>query len=160
MTFNRWMRAALSLRSYRRASRAREYMCALSLCLLMLGSAACAQVSTDAPGQSTTTTPHQQSAQMITYVAIGASDTFGVGTDDPYEENWATDLAALLGSSHIHLINLGIPGITAHDALRLELPIALDAHADLITIWLGVNDIAANVSTNSYANDLNTLLAR
>lgn len=160
MTFNRRIRAALSLRSYRRASRARGYFCALSCCLLMLASAACAQVSTDTAGQSATTTSHQPGAKLITYVAIGASDTFGVGTEDPYDENWATDLANLLGPSHIHLINLGIPGITAHDALTLELPIALDAHPDLITIWLGVNDIAANVPASSYAKDLTTLLAR
>ncbi len=160
MTFNRFIRAALSPRSYPRAGRARGYICAFSLCFLMLASAACAQVPTDQAGQSGTTTSHQQSAKLITYVAIGASDTFGIGTDNPYNENWATDLAYLLGSSHIHLINLGIPGITAHDALLLELPIALDAHPDLITLWLGVNDIVANVPVSSYAGDLNTLLAR
>lgn len=160
MTFHRLIRAALSLRGYRRAGRARGYICALSFCFLMLASAACAQESTNAAGQSSTTTSHQQSAKLITYVAIGASDTFGVGTENPYNENWATDLANLLGPSHIHLINLGIPGITAHDALLLELPIALDAHPDLITIWLGVNDIAANVQVNRYASDLDTLLAR
>ena len=159
MTFHRHIRAALAPRSYPRAGRAREYMFTFSLCLLMLVSVACAQVSTGVSGQPGTAASRQQSAKLITYVAIGASDTFGVGTDNPYEENWATDLADLLGPSHIHLINLGIPGITAHDALRLELPIALDAHPDLVTIWLGVNDIVANVSANSYASDLNTLLA-
>ncbi len=111
-------------------------------------------------GQSSATTSHQQSVKQITYVAIGASDTFGIGTYDPYDDNWPTDLAALLGPSHIHLLNLGIPGITAHDALNLELPIALDSHPDLITIWLGVNDIVDKVSAISYASDLNTLVSR
>lgn len=160
MTFHRLLRAALSTRRYGHAGRARGYICALSFCMLMLASAACAQVSTSAAGQTGTTTSHQQSAKLITYVAIGASDTFGIGTDNPYDQNWATDLANLLGPSHIHLINLGIPSITAHDALLLELPIALDAHPDLITIWLGVNDIVANVPVSRYASDLNTLLAR
>ncbi len=126
----------------------------------MLVSAACTQASTDVGGQPGTAASRQQSTKLITYVAIGASDTFGLGSDDPYQENWAADLADLLGPSHIHLINLGIPGITAHDALHLELPIALDAHPDLVTIWLGVNDIVANVPVNSYASDLNTLLER
>ncbi len=126
----------------------------------MLASTACAQLSTDVAGKSGTAASHQQSTKLITYVAIGASDTFGLGTEDPYEENWATDLVDLLGPSHIHLINLGIPGITVHDVLHLELPIALEAHPDLVTIWLGVNDIVANVPANSYASDLNTLLAR
>jgi lysophospholipase L1-like esterase len=126
----------------------------------MLASTACAQESTGPAGQSGTATSHQQSAKLINYVAIGASDTFGLGTDDPYQENWATDLADLLSPTHIHLINLGIPGVTVHDVLRLELPIALDAHPDLVTIWLGVNDIVANVPASSYASDLNTLLAQ
>lgn len=160
MTFNRLIRAALSLRSFQRSGRARGYIFALSLCLLMLVSAACASLSTAAAGQPGAAASHQQSDKLITYVAIGASDTFGLGTDNPYDENWATDLANLLGPSHIHLINLGVPGITVQDALNLELPIALDAHPNLITIWLGVNDIVANVPANSYASNLNTLLAR
>jgi lysophospholipase L1-like esterase len=165
MTFDRLTRATLSLSSYQRKGRARytrvrSCILALSLCLLMLVSAGCLQDSTALTGQSSTTTSQHQSARQITYIAIGASDTFGIGTDNPYNENWPTDLAALLGPSHIHLINLGIPAITAHDALTLELPIALDSHPDLITIWLGVNDIIDNVSASSYASDLNTLLTR
>ena len=158
MTFDRLTRATPSLRSYQRKGRARGCIFALSLCLLMLVSAGCAQDSTALTGQSSATTSHQQSVKQITYVAIGASDTFGIGTGDPYDDNWPTDLATLLGPSHIHLINLGIPGITTHDALSLELPVALDSHPDLITIWLGVNDIVAKVPANSYASDLNTLL--
>lgn len=166
MTFDRLTRATPSLRSYQRkgraryGGRARGCIFALSLCLLMLVSVACAQDSTALTGQSNVTTSHQQSVKQITYVAIGASDTFGIGTYDPYDDNWPTDLAALLGPSHIHLINLGIPGITVHDALRLELPVALDSHPDLITIWLGVNDIVDKVSANIYASNLNTLLSR
>lgn len=159
MTFHRHKRAALSPHSHPCAGRARGYIYTLLFCFLMLLCSACAQVSTDVSGQPGTAASHQQSAKLITYVAIGASDTFGVGTDNPYVENWATDLADLLGPSHVHLINLGIPGITAHDALSLELPIALEAHPDLVTIWLGVNDIVANIPANSFASDLNTLLA-
>ncbi len=165
MTFDRLTRATPSLRSYQRKGRARYGRArgcffAISLCLLILVSAGCAQASTALAGQSSATTSHQQSVKQITYVAIGASDTFGIGTYDPYDDNWPTDLAALLGPSHIHLINLGIPGITTHDALSLELPVALDSHADLITIWLGVNDIVAMVPAKSYASDLDTLLNR
>ncbi len=165
MTFHRLTRATLSLRSYQRKGLARYgsaygFIFALLLCLLMLFSAGCAQASTALTGSSSAISSHQQSVKQITYVAIGASDTFGIGTYDPYNDNWPTDLAALLGPSHIHLINLGIPDITVHDALNLELPVALDSHPDLITIWLGVNDIVAKVPANSYTSDLNTLLSR
>lgn len=108
---------------------------------------------------SNSTQVNQVSNSQITYVAIGASDTFGIGTSDPYTENWPTDLADKL-SQKVHLINLGIPGITLHDALNLELPVALDSHPKLVTIWLGVNDIANSVPVSSYSHDLDLMLTR
>jgi lysophospholipase L1-like esterase len=102
---------------------------------------------------------HRASQSQLTYVAIGASDTFGIGTDDPYTQNWASDLAVELGP-RFHLINLGIPGVLVHDALSLEVPIALDTHPNLITVWLAVNDIVARVPVNSYSHDLDLLVRR
>src|SRR5437762_1111343 len=80
----------------------------------------------------------------IIYVAIGASDTYGTGTSDPDEQNWPVDLTEKLGSG-VRLVNLGIPGIEVHDALNVELPVAIDAHPDLVTIWLAVDDLVDNV---------------
>ncbi|TMF52761.1 MAG: hypothetical protein E6I32_00125 [Chloroflexi bacterium] len=130
------------------------------LCLLAFVVAGCAQSLEGAAGHSTVPAAKQKDGAPITYVAIGASDTFGIGTEAPYSENWPTDLVALLGAGHIHLINLGIPSILIHDALSLELPVAVDAHPDLVTIWLGINDIAYHVPVNNYARDLDTLLSR
>ncbi|MBE3565999.1 MAG: hypothetical protein IMW90_09755 [Thermogemmatispora sp.] len=95
----------------------------------------------------------------LVYVAIGASDSFGFGTADPYADNWPIDLAHKLGPS-VHLVNLGIPGVHLHQALRLELPIALDVHPDIVTIWLAVNDLADQVPVTAYARDLDLLLTR
>ncbi|WP_376797631.1 SGNH/GDSL hydrolase family protein [Thermogemmatispora sp.] len=95
----------------------------------------------------------------LVYVAIGASDSFGFGTADPYADNWPIDLAHKLGPS-VHLVNLGIPGIHLHQALNLELPIALDVHPDIVTIWLAVNDLADHVPVTAYARDLDLLLTR
>jgi len=131
-----------------------------SLSLLMLFFISCGQIS---KGQNSNTgNPNkinQGSGTQITYVAIGASDTFGIGTSDPYMENWPTDLADKL-NQRVHLINLGIPGITLHDALSLELPVALDSRPELVTIWLGVNDIANKVLVSSYSHDLDLMLTR
>jgi lysophospholipase L1-like esterase len=102
----------------------------------------------------------QQAAKAsMTYVAIGASDTFGTGTDNPESESWPSDLTRLLGNQ-ARLVNLGIPGIDVHDALRVELPVALDAHPDLVTVWLAVNDLADQVPIASYAQDLDALIQR
>ena len=144
----RWFSHTLS------ASILRVQLVSLLLCLCLLGLSGCGQNTS-----STQNTPQTGLSSDPTYVAIGASDTFGIGTNDPYTENWPSDLVLML-KQHIHLINLGIPGVTLHDALTSELPIALDAHPTLITIWLAVNDLAANVSVSSYSHDLNTLLSR
>jgi lysophospholipase L1-like esterase len=127
-------------------------------CCLLLFCAACAPFATD---QSTSgSLPIQQAPKAsLTYVAIGASDTFGIGTDDPQSESWPSDLSASLGK-HVHLINLGVPGIHAHNALTIELPVALDTHPDLVTVWLAVNDLADNVPLTAYAHDLDLLLTR
>ena len=131
-----------------------------SLCFFVLFLASCGQ---SPEGQiSNNSNPkqiNQESNSQINYVAIGASDTFGIGTSDPYSQNWPTDLADKLGQK-VHLINLGIPGITLHDALNLELPVALDSHPELVTIWLGVNDIVDRVPISSYSHDLDLMLKR
>jgi len=132
----------------------------LLLSLLLFFAAGCAQFFPAQSEQANGTAAGANGSAKIVYVAIGASDTFGIGTNDPYNNNWPTDLLNLLGANHIHLINTGIPDVLIHDALSLELPIAVDAHPSLVTIWLGVNDIAASVPVSSYAADLNTLLSR
>lgn len=105
----------------------------------------------------------------LTYVAIGASDTFGLGTQDPQSQSWPADLSELLASGDkavdgqqidVRLINLGIPGMHVHDALSNELPVAIDAHPNLITVWLAVNDLADNVPVDMYAHDLDLLLTK
>jgi lysophospholipase L1-like esterase len=47
-----------------------------------------------------------------------------------------------------------------HDALGVELPVALDAHPNIVTIWLAVNDLKDDVPLSSYGHDLDLLLSR
>jgi len=123
---------------------------------LMLFLAACSPF----PGGSTRNFTLQQAPKArLTYVAIGASDTFGQGATDPATQSWPVELAHRLGPD-VHLVNLGIPGVDAHEALDLEVPVALDAHPDLITVWLAVNDLVDKVPLANYRDDLDTLLRR
>jgi acyl-CoA thioesterase I len=124
-------------------------------CIVLLFASCGVPFQASSPASQT----HNGSNGQIVYVALGASDTFGIGTDDPYHDNWANDLAGWLGTRY-HLVNLGIPAITLHRALTAELPVALDAHPGLVTIWLAVNDIIAQVPVTSYKQDLNTMLTR
>ncbi len=130
----------------------------MSLCLLTLS--ACSQAHTGSvthAGQTNASAP--KATTSLTYVAIGASETFGIGTNAPYTQNWALDLAMKLGS-HVHFVDLGVPGILVHQALRVEVPVAIDTHPNVVTVWLAVNDIIQNVPVSSYAQDLNLLLSR
>ena len=132
----------------------------LYLCLLLLTCYLTACVSLPAKQSAKNQASVQQAPKArLTYVAIGASDTFGIGTDDPQTQSWPVVLAGKLAPD-VRLINLGIPGIEAHGALTAELPVAIDAHPDLVTVWLAVNDLADNVSPSSYAHDLDQLLGR
>jgi len=126
---------------------------ALSLCVFLLS--ACGKGA----GSPIAQTSARGQAHTLTYVAIGASDTFGVGAGDPYTDNWPSQLTLLL-KQPVHLINLGVPGMTVHTALSAELPVALDTHPDLVTVWLAVNDLATNVPVADYSRDLDTLLSR
>lgn len=129
-----------------------------SLCLLLLFLASCSSPSNGSSGASPVVVQQAPKAKLL-YVAIGASDTFGVGADDPQTQSWPADLATHMGPG-VRLINLGIPSELLHDALTVEVPVALDSHPNVITVWLAVNDIIDNVPLASYTHDLDTLLTR
>jgi lysophospholipase L1-like esterase len=92
-----------------------------------------------------------------TYVAIGASDGVGTGARDPARDGWVPQLYARMPAG-THLVNLGIGGLTIHQALEQSLPIAVDLQPSVVTVWLAVNDLAAGVPLESYQVDLDTML--
>jgi lysophospholipase L1-like esterase len=96
-------------------------------------------------------------AQGRTLVVLGASDAYGVGTSDPDRDNWPTSLSRQLRGT-IHLVNLGVPGITLARAASQEMPIAVDARPDVVVMWLAVNDFAANVPLASYSAQLRSAI--
>jgi lysophospholipase L1-like esterase len=95
----------------------------------------------------------------ITYVAIGASDAVGVGVDDPERDGWVSVLHRALPRP-ARLVNLGIPGIRLGAAVAVELPPALEARPDLVTVWLAVNDVLGGVALEAYRADLDRLLGQ
>ena len=93
----------------------------------------------------------------VTYAAIGASDTIGWGVRDPHRDGWVPTLARHLPQPS-KLVNLGIGGTRLREALDQQLPHAVEAQPDLITVWLAVNDLLGGVSLGGYKADLNRLL--
>jgi lysophospholipase L1-like esterase len=58
------------------------------------------------------------------------------------------------------MVNLGVVGLTLHHALQVDLPVALDAHPNLVTVWLAVNDLLAGAPLAGYRADLHVLVSR
>ena len=105
----------------------------------------------------TQATPFFNPNGPVTYVALGASDAVGIGSNIPGSQGYVPLVAAHLPKGS-HLINLGISGIHLHEALSQELPLALSTSPNLITIWLVANDFIAGVPYDQYFHDLNFLL--
>ncbi|GHO89037.1 hypothetical protein KSZ_70430 [Dictyobacter formicarum] len=91
------------------------------------------------------------------YVALGASDAVGVGSQQPGAQGYVPLISDHLPQGS-HMINLGVSGIHLHEALDKELPLALNTDPQLITIWLVTNDFIAGVSYNNYMHDLDSML--
>ncbi|MBA2362109.1 MAG: SGNH/GDSL hydrolase family protein [Chloroflexia bacterium] len=91
------------------------------------------------------------------YVAIGASDSVGVGARKPETEGWVPRLQATMPEG-TQLVNLGVSGAVFSEALDQQLPVALDAQPTVVTVWLAVNDLKNGVSLRRYERDLNLLL--
>src|SRR5207253_1987400 len=59
-----------------------------------------------------------------------------------------------------HFVRLGRSGITLREANAVELPQAVAAQPDVVTLWNCVNDVAQGVQLDSYLQDLKTTLTR
>ncbi|CAF1675780.1 unnamed protein product [Adineta ricciae] len=102
------------------------------------------------------------SNSLLTYVALCASDGVGVGTSQPSKDGWVPKFASLINAQQT--VNLGRSGSTLADALRQQLPRALEQNAHVITIWLAVNDFNQQIFNplilTSYKSNLNDMLSQ
>ena len=88
---------------------------------------------------------------------MGASETVGVGADDPSTQAWPRVLQrrALPAT---RLVDVGVSGATVGDALATQLPRALAADPDVVTVWLAVNDTLSLVPVGAYEAELERLV--
>ncbi len=102
-------------------------------------------------------TPTPSPTAAIRYVAIGASDTVGVGASDPATGSWPARVAKLLppGSA---FVNVGVSGSIALQARTAQLPGAIAQRPTMVSIWLAVNDMNATIEPASFASDLGAIV--
>ncbi len=92
------------------------------------------------------------------YVAVGASETAGIGADLPLREGWPRVLFRTALPPSTSFVNMGIPGATVAQAIRDELPMAAELRPNLVTVWLNVNDILAGVPVDRFEREMDTLM--
>lgn len=102
--------------------------------------------------------PASHGARPVLYVAVGASETVGVGTDNPLRQAWPQVLFRTALPPSAAFVNLGVSGATVQDALDVELPLAQPLHPNLVTVWLNVNDLIAGVPAATYEAELRRLV--
>lgn len=97
-------------------------------------------------------------AAPATYVAVGASESVGVGLADPLRHAWPQRLFRSAFPRSTVFVNMGTPGATVAAALDDQLPEAVRLEPVVATVWLNVNDLRARVPVDAYRRDLRALL--
>ena len=94
------------------------------------------------------------------FVALGTSETAGVGLDDALRLRFAWPQLffneALSRASTYY--NFSIPGITTTIALQSELPQALAVHPTVATVFFTLDDLVAGVTPAAYEQNLDTMV--
>ncbi|MDQ3896475.1 MAG: SGNH/GDSL hydrolase family protein, partial [Actinomycetota bacterium] len=119
---------------------------------LLLATSACARSRPDV------LPPPDETGPPPVYVAVGASETTGVGSDQPLRDGWPRVLHRDALPAGSIFVNMGIPGATVAQALAEEMNQALAAKPTLVTVWLNVNDITRGVGVAEYERQLETLV--
>src|SRR5207249_8581380 len=94
----------------------------------------------------------------IRYVAIGASDSVGVGASDPVKGSWPALVAARLPAGSPPYVNLGVSGSLALQAVTQQLPGAIAQKPNVVSVWLAVNDLNATIEPVSFADSLGLIV--
>lgn len=104
--------------------------------------------------------PVEADGPPLTYVAVGASESVGIGADDPTTQAWTQVLYRdrSVFPRNTTFVNAGIAGAKVADALQRELPTALDSRPQVVTVWLNVNDILGFVPVATYERQLADLV--
>ncbi|MDQ2914953.1 MAG: SGNH/GDSL hydrolase family protein [Chloroflexota bacterium] len=134
-----------------------------AICAALVCACSSAPAAEPSRTRGPTTTPSSPSAIAtvtagIRYVAIGASDTVGVGASDPAKGSWPALLASRLPAGSPPYTNLGVSGSLALQAITQQLPGAIAQRPTIVSVWLAVNDLNATIEPASFADALGQIV--
>jgi acyl-CoA thioesterase I len=99
----------------------------------------------------------------LSYLALGASDAFGIGAS-PLTNGYVYRIDDALDQERaqpVDLTNTGIPGALADEILQaLDLALGIGIRPDLVTLWTGANDLTRGRPPADFAADLDAILGR
>ncbi len=105
------------------------------------------------------TTKTNSRVKPLVYSALGDSLTAGVGVNN-YQESYPYLLATKLSASGrvIELHDRGIPGERSSGLITNLLPLAIKDQPDIVTLFIGINDIHGLISAQTFKKNYNTIL--
>lgn len=112
------------------------------------------------PAQTTIElTSQPRLSKPVIYVALGGSLTAGVGSSG-ISNTFPYILSNKLNKLHspVKLINLGIPGATTQTVLQNELPTTIQDQPDIVTLFVGINDLHNLVSLQKFTENYKQIL--
>jgi lysophospholipase L1-like esterase len=130
----------------------------LALGLALLLAAGCSTGGPAAASHPAATPPPAPTPPPIVYAAVGASETVGIGAQDPRDQSWPMDFYQTTLPRSAVFYDFGVPAETTQGALTGEVPAALAVRPTLVTVWLNVDDLVAGVSTADYEARLGQLV--
>lgn len=125
---------------------------ALAAAMALLVLAACASA------RPVVLPPPPDTGPAPVYVAIGAGETTGAGSDQPLRDAWPRVLHRTALPAGAVFVNMAIPGATVAQAVAEEMNPTLQVRPNLVTVWLGIDDIGRGVSPADYEAQLDTLV--
>ena len=117
-------------------------------------------VTSGCAGSTTSVTPPAEAhVHPFTYVAIGGSESVGDDANDPVRQAFPVLLDQKL-PHQTAFYDLAVPDASAGDVLAHQEAAAVALRPDLVTVWVGINDLEKGVSPSMFGSELQEMVAR
>lgn len=113
------------------------------------------------PDQTQTYKIGNASTKSLTYVAIGDSLTSGVGVDS-YTNSYPYQFAQKISQKGTQVIlkTEAVPGAKSADIINNFLNSTIEKKPDVVTLFVGINDIHGNISKTEFKNNYENILKK